>query len=115
VCNALPGFHASTGCDTTNQFAGHGKKTALHVFLEDPSLLEKISKHEPNDTIQSYAEEFVVHLYSRSSVETSINNLQQGMQCNNMSEEPTFKQASGMQLLTPIRNPFHLTNLDGKK
>jgi hypothetical protein len=75
LCNALPGFHDITGCDTTSQFAGHGKKTAWHVFLEDPSLLEKIGKHEPNDTIQSNAEKFAVHLYSRSSVETSINNL----------------------------------------
>ena len=39
LCKFLPGFHALTGCDTTSQFAGHGKTSAWKTFKETHILL----------------------------------------------------------------------------
>ena len=35
VCQALPGLHALTGCDTVSSFAGKGKKVALDIVKAD--------------------------------------------------------------------------------
>ena len=35
VCQALPGLHALTGCDTVSSFAGKGKKAALDIVKAD--------------------------------------------------------------------------------
>eukprot|EP00117_Sycon_ciliatum_P011697 scpid10404/ scgid5699/ len=35
VCDALPGFHAFTGCDTTSAFAGRGKKGAFKLLCNN--------------------------------------------------------------------------------
>ena len=36
VCDALPGLHAFTGCDSTSASSGKGKKTALKLCKIDP-------------------------------------------------------------------------------
>ena len=36
LCDALPGLHAFTGCDSTSAFAGKGKKTGLKHCKTDP-------------------------------------------------------------------------------
>ncbi len=36
--NLLLAFHAMTGCGTTSQFVGHGKRTAWKTFLDDERL-----------------------------------------------------------------------------
>ena len=36
LCDALPGLHAFTGCDSTSVFAGKGKKTGLKHCKTDP-------------------------------------------------------------------------------
>ena len=33
VCQALPGLHAFTGCDSTSAFSGRGKKAAFNMLL----------------------------------------------------------------------------------
>ena len=33
VCQALPGLHAFTGCDSTSAFSGRGKKAAFKMLL----------------------------------------------------------------------------------
>jgi hypothetical protein len=35
-------FHAVTGCDTTSQFSGKGKRNCWKVFLKEPDLLQAI-------------------------------------------------------------------------
>lgn len=35
ICNALPGFHAFTGCDSTSGFVGKGKKTCFQLLQSD--------------------------------------------------------------------------------
>ena len=37
---ALPMFHALTGCDTVSCFAGHGKRTAWAVWTALPELTQ---------------------------------------------------------------------------
>lgn len=36
LCDALPGLHAFTSCDSTSAFSGKGKKTALTLCKLDP-------------------------------------------------------------------------------
>ena len=36
LCDALPGLHAFTSCDSTSAFAGKGKKTGLKLCKTDP-------------------------------------------------------------------------------
>lgn len=35
VCNALPGLHALTGCDTVSAFNGKGKKRGFDLIMKD--------------------------------------------------------------------------------
>ena len=35
VVRGLPGMHAFSGCDSTSQFAGHGKKKSMKLLIED--------------------------------------------------------------------------------
>ena len=41
---ALPMFHALTGCDTASSFAGHGKKTAWTIWTVLPELTNALLK-----------------------------------------------------------------------
>ena len=35
IVKGLPGMHAFSGCDSTSQFAGHGKKKSMKLLIED--------------------------------------------------------------------------------
>ena len=37
-------FYALTGCDSTSQFSGKGKKRARKIFLEHPHLLDRLGE-----------------------------------------------------------------------
>ena len=37
---ALPFWYAFTGCDTTSQFAGHGKKSAWKIWTDIPDITD---------------------------------------------------------------------------
>ena len=72
---SLLAFHAITGCDTTNQFAGIGKQSAWKAF-EGCSL--ELLRHlgdeiPPNTSVLADAEAFVCQLYSKDTGKTSIN------------------------------------------
>src|SRR6266516_3420997 len=73
VCNNLPAFHAITGCDTTSQFSGYGRRKALNVYINNASLLNRFGKEDKlTSSVLSEAEKFVIQLYSPGSTETSI-------------------------------------------
>ena len=58
-------FHALTGCNTTSQFSGTGKKSAWSVFKECPILLKHLGE----------AEQFVCKLYQHSTDKIYVNEL----------------------------------------
>jgi 5'-3' exonuclease len=63
IRESLLTFHALTGCDTTSQFAGIGKKSAWTVFVKFHDLLEHLGEESiANDQVLSNAETFVCHL-----------------------------------------------------
>lgn len=76
VSRSLPAFHAFSGCDTTSQFAGHGKKGAWKLFSERPHLLEQITDASLTDEALALAEQFVVLLYGSTCCRlTSVDEL----------------------------------------
>ena len=73
VRSALMAFHSITGCDTTSQFSGIGKKSSWKVFLKMPELLCDFGTGLlPSDQALLLAEVFVCKLYEPSSSATSI-------------------------------------------
>ena len=75
VSEALLGFHAISGCDTTSNFSGYGKKLTWKSFLKQPSVLSEIGIQPFTDKTMSSAERFVIKLYYGNSNELSINEL----------------------------------------
>ena len=75
---ALPLFHALTGCDTVSSFANRGKKSAWdtwNVFDDLTHALNSIliSQVELTGDIISVIERFVIPLYCRTSTQVDIN------------------------------------------
>ena len=77
---ALPLFHALTGCDTTSQFLGCGKKTAWTAWNSAPVLTETmttLTEHPESFTLESVhmqcIERFVVLIYSKSCGSATVN------------------------------------------
>ncbi|KAG1682024.1 Sprouty-related, EVH1 domain-containing protein 2 [Nymphon striatum] len=59
ICSTLPAFHAVTGCDSTSQFAGHGKKKAWQAYIKDPTVLNQFGRAEFSERLMSNAEKYV--------------------------------------------------------
>ena len=73
ILNGLLAFHATTGCDTTSQFTGIGKRTAWKVFQRCPHLLHNFGEDEvPSPAILSSAEQFFCKLYDPKTTNTLI-------------------------------------------
>lgn len=72
VCDALPGLHAFTGCDSTSAFAGKGKKTALKLCKIDPVACNGVASLGPSFDVErvpfSECEGFVCKLYGRPNL-----------------------------------------------
>ena len=79
--NALPIFHALTGCDQTSSFSGRSKKSAWstwQVFEELTTVLISIHRcpsEEQVKTIFPVIERFVVLLYDRTSTCSTVNEI----------------------------------------
>ncbi|KAI0209509.1 Exosome RNA helicase MTR4 [Lamellibrachia satsuma] len=74
---ALPMFHALTGCDTASSFTGHGKKTAWEIWTVLPELTDALLKlsSAPSDIpedVMHAIDRFVILLYDRTSTCTNI-------------------------------------------
>ena len=81
-CEALPFFHAVTGCDTVSYFAGKGKKTAFQAWKSNPEVTEIFCVlSSSQDTVyeeQCHAlERFVVVMYSRMCPHQTLNEARQ--------------------------------------
>ncbi len=77
---ALPLFHALTGCDTTSQLLGCGKKTAWAAWNSTPDLTETlISLMEDPESFSLVSvhmqriERFVVLMYSKTCGSATVN------------------------------------------
>ena len=81
VRESIIGFHSITGCDTTSQPNGIGKKTAWEVYLKNPKLLAEIGVGTLSDSAIKSAEDFFISIYSRSlhnaDTSKSINELRE--------------------------------------
>lgn len=73
VCRNLLAYHAITGCDSTSQFSGHGKKKTWMIYKSQPDLLNAFT--DSDSTAFTKAEEFVVKIYSPSSSLVHVNDL----------------------------------------
>ena len=66
---SLLAFHTITGCDTTSQFAGIGKQSALKIFDCSSKLIEHLGEHcPPEETVLADAEAFVCQLYNHGTL-----------------------------------------------
>jgi len=78
MANGLPFFHALSGCDTTSQFANHGKKSAWATSLAWPEITEtfialsKQTSPELPDNVMDKLERYIVLLCSRTSDNESV-------------------------------------------
>ncbi|XP_044174163.1 uncharacterized protein LOC122957784 [Acropora millepora] len=71
---SLLAFHTITGCDTTSQFAGIGKQSALKIFDSSSKLIEHLGEHcPPEETVLADAEAFVCQLYNHGTDGVDIN------------------------------------------
>ena len=41
TCEALPGFHASTGCESVSAFSGKGKQSAIRLYLKTKACVKQ--------------------------------------------------------------------------
>lgn len=89
---ALPAYHAVTGCDTTSQFSGRGKKSTWKAFSAHPTLLKL--DNETGEFNLNDAETFVMKIYSPSSKATDINDLRHDM----------FHRVADLEKLPPTRD-----------
>lgn len=79
VCQALPGMHAYTGCDSVSSFGGRGKISALNILKKSQQFQETFKKlgkswSVPPDVSRSL-EEFTCRLYATQSDITDVNEL----------------------------------------
>ena len=95
---ALPMFHALTGCDTVSSFAGHGKKTAGTIWTVLPELTNALLKLSsapsgiPDDVMHTI-EKFVKLLYDRTSTCKEINK----------ARKKIFAKKNNVQLIPPTK------------
>ncbi len=76
---ALPMFHAFTGCDTVSSFSGRGKKTAWEIWNVFPDVTDTFAAlmEQPEqsdvDAALTTLERFVVLLYDKTSFKSHVN------------------------------------------
>ena len=82
VCNALPGYHAFTGCDSTSSFTRRGKSASFKLVLggEASAMTSLGSTLEPEDQLLRSCEKFVCRMYGKESYST-VNDLRYHLFC----------------------------------
>lgn len=70
----LPGFHALTGCDTTSQLSGLGKKTCWKTYVKFYELLNSFGNKFDKDIFRNI-HDFVLKLYTANEEINSLNYL----------------------------------------
>ena len=64
IIQSLIAFHAITGSDTTSYIAGHTKKTAWKVFLQNAQLLSHLGDNEITQDVITDAITFICRVYN---------------------------------------------------
>ena len=87
MCQALPGLHAFTGCDSTSAFSGRGKKGAFKMLLAGKiDAMQLLGQDfEVSDELVVLCEQFVACLYNKPDVD-EINELRYQLFCANPSK-----------------------------
>ena len=75
---ALMPFHALTGSDTTSYFAGHTKRKALPIFLENTELLSQLGRDPLTEATVKECEHFICKLHS-TTYEARVTLFQKGI------------------------------------
>ncbi len=73
ICNALPGYHASTGCDSTSAFTGRGKVSSFRLLKVDYSFRSAMADISHSASLQSSSstgEQAICTLYSKKQLTT---------------------------------------------
>ena len=66
-CEALPFFHAFTGCDQTSSFYGRGKDTRWTTWMTSSYVqLTHAFKVLSDIVLNTALEKFTVHMYDRT-------------------------------------------------
>ena len=67
VCEGLLGMHAFSGCDSTSRFAGHGKKTAMKLLVDNDEYCQAMQtlgeNFEPDAETLTQTEKAICHTY----------------------------------------------------
>ena len=94
----LCSFHAITGCDSTSQFTGHGKRSAWKVYVKYPELLSGIGTKKLEEKAFNDAERFVSMLYSGNEGVSDINEVRYNL----------FVKGKSIEALPPTRDALRL-------
>ena len=91
VCQALPGLHAFTGCDSTSAFSSRGKKAAFKMLLAGKvDAMQLLGQDfEVSDELVVLCEQFVACLYNKLDVD-EINELRYQLFCANPSKSSSL-------------------------
>lgn len=77
LCEAIPGMHSFTGCDSVSAFPGKGKVKVLKLLMKDEKFIELFRNFGTNWQVSSdhlpSLEEFTRELYGQR--DTSVNNV----------------------------------------
>ena len=97
---SLLAFHTITGCDTTSQFAGIGKQSALKIFDSSSKLIEHLGEHcPPEESVLADAEAFVCQLYNHGT---------DGVDINEERAAAFRKVKKNLDSLPPTKDALHL-------
>ena len=86
---ALPFYHTFTGCDTTSQFLGKGKKSCWDAWKSNPEVTEAFhflvdrpfQLLELNSPVFALLERYTCILYDKTTMMSSVNELRQELFC----------------------------------
>ena len=97
---SLLAFHTVTGCDTTSQFAGISKQSALKIYDSLSKLVEHLGEHcPPEESVLDDAEAFVCQLYNHGTDRVDINE----------ERAAAFRKAKkNLDSLPPTKDTLHL-------
>lgn len=97
---SLLAFHTITGCDTTSQFAGIGKQSALKIFDSLSKLIKHLGEQcPPEETVLADAEAFVCQLYNHGT---------DGVDINEERAAAFRKVKKNLDSLPPTKDALHL-------
>lgn len=89
LCDALPGLHAFTGCDSVSSFSGKGKKAPLKQCIVNDADCQAMTmlgrSFETDDTLFSRCEKFVCHMYGTQNFPQLTAVVTKCLQANNHS------------------------------